>query len=104
MLLPPTSPSLLEPASRPYFLWWADATVAELRKHLRSEDLTERSYWMGALLREANTRDVWRYVTPHDIRELWPQLARHLGRTQDRWSWLLGLPRLPWPPPEAHAA
>ncbi len=103
MTLPPTGPELLDPAARPYFLWWVDATVADLRRHLRSADQFERAYWMGALLREANTRDVWLFVTADEIRALWPQLLRHLGRSRDRWAWLLGLPAPVWPPPEAHA-
>ena len=54
--LPPTSSALADPATRPYFLWWTAATVGELRAHLASEDPDERAYWLGALLREANTR------------------------------------------------
>ena len=101
MVLPPTSPDLLVPTSRPYFLWWVDATVADLRVHLASADLEERAYWMGALLREANSRDVWLFVSPDDVRGLWPRLIRHLGRTRAQWAWLLGLPDLPWPPVES---
>ena len=56
---------------------------------------------MGALLREANTRDVWLFVTPGAIRALWPRLVRYLGRTREQWAWLLGLPTPAWPPPEA---
>jgi hypothetical protein len=33
-----------------------------------------RAYWTGALLREANTRDVWLFVTPAALREEWPRL------------------------------
>lgn len=102
MRLPPTSPGLDEPATRPYFLWWVDATVADLRRHLASGDQDERAYWMGALLREANSRDVWQFVSPDDIRAEWPRLVRYLGKTRDRWAWLLGLPAARWPPPEAH--
>jgi hypothetical protein len=94
--LPSTSPSLADPRSRPYFLWWTDATVADLRRHLSSPDLDERAYWMGAVLREANTRDVWLYVGVADIRALWPRLVRHLGRSRAMWAWLL---RLPLPDP-----
>ena len=101
MVLPPTSPDLLIPTTRPYFLWWVDATVADLRAHLASADLDERAYWMGALLREANSRDVWLFVTPDDVRALWPNLLRHLGRTRAQWAWMLQLPDLPWPPPAA---
>ncbi len=96
--LPPTSPDLLLDGTRPYFLWWTDATVADLRRHLAADDLDERAYWMGALLREANTRDVWLYVTADAIRTSWPRLLRHLGRGRDMWAYLLGLPQPVWPP------
>jgi hypothetical protein len=46
---------------------------------------------MGALLREANTRDVWSFVRPDAIRALWPKLERHLGRARAMWAYLLGL-------------
>jgi hypothetical protein len=103
-LLPPTSPALLEPQTRPYFLWWTETTVGELREHLTNSDLDRRAYWMGALLREANTRDVWVFVTPDDIRSLWPKLRRHLGRSRAMWAFLLGLHDAGWPPSEARSA
>lgn len=103
-LLPPTSPALLRDETRPYFLWWTDATVAELKCHLASDDPDERAYWMGALLREANTRDVWLFVRPDDIRRLWSRLIRHLGRSRAMWAYLLTLPELPWPPAESASA
>ena len=102
--LPPTSPSLSEDAARPYFLWWTDATVADLRRHLADPDPEVRAYWMGALLREANTRDVWVFVTPDAIRESWDRLVRYLGRSRRMWAYLLQLPDRPWPPPEAGVA
>lgn len=102
-MLPPTTSELFEPSHKPYFLWWTDATVADLRRHLRDADVERRAYWMGALLREANSRDVWPFVTRDDIAAIWPHLTRHLGKTRARWAWLLDLPELPWPPPEAHA-
>ena len=102
--LPPTSENLRDDPTRPYFLWWTDATVGDLKRHLASKDPGERAYWMGALLREANTRDVWLFVTSDEIRENWPHLLRHLGRSRDMWAWLLGLPKPEWPPPEARRA
>lgn len=62
-MLPPTSDDLRLDETRPYFLWWLDATVGDLREKLRSADEEERAYWLGALLREANTRDVWLYTS-----------------------------------------
>lgn len=102
-MLPPTTTELFEPTHRPYFLWWTDATVADRKRHLADPDLVRRAYWMGALLREANSRDVWPFVTREEIAALWPHLIRHLGKTKERWAWLLDLPNLPWPPPEASA-
>ena len=102
--LPPTGRDLTEPTSRPYFLWWTDATVADLRRHLASSDPQERAYWTGALLREANTRDVWLFVTPDEVVEQWDRLVRHLGRTRARWAYLLGLPAPVWPPEAARRA
>jgi hypothetical protein len=99
--LPPTSDTLRDNTTHPYFLWWCEATIGDLRAALRSPDLDERAYWMGALLREANTRDVWLYVTPGEIRALWSRLVRHLGRSKAMWAFLLDLEDLEWPPPEA---
>jgi hypothetical protein len=89
LALPPTSPALCDPDSRPYFLWWTDATVEDFRRHLQDPDTGRRTYWMGALLREANTRDVWLFVTPDEIRKAWPDLLRHLGRSRAMWNYLL---------------
>ena len=101
LALPPTTPRLHDAAHRPYFLWWTDATVGDLRVRLADPDPEVRAYWMGALLREANTRDVWLFVTPRTIADNWQALQRHLGRSRPMWSWLLGLPERPWPPADA---
>jgi hypothetical protein len=96
-MLPPTDTALDDPSTRPYFLWWTDATVAVLREKLASRDPDERGYWMGALLREANSRDVWQFVTQDEIRAAWPVVLRHLGRRREMWGWLLDLDPT-WPP------
>jgi len=100
--LPPTTAALHDDSARPYFLWWTDATVAQLKQHLASPDPEARAYWMGALLREANTRDVWLFVDADEIRALWPLLIRYLGRSRSMWAWLLQLPRPEWPPSPQH--
>jgi hypothetical protein len=41
-LLPPTSESLRDDTTRPYFLWWTDATVGQLKEHLAASDPEER--------------------------------------------------------------
>ena len=94
-LLPPTQSALRDDSARPYFLWWSDATVGDLRARLDDPDADVRNYWLGALLREANTRDVWLFTTPAQIRAAWPRIGRHLGRTRSMWAWLLQLPPAP---------
>ena len=103
-VLPPTSAALTNDAHRPYFLWWTDATVADLRAGLADRRPDVRAYWMGALLREANSRDVWLYVTPGEIRACWPRLQRHLGRHRRMWAFLLDLPLTEWPPTSSRGA
>jgi hypothetical protein len=75
------------------------ATAADLRAALSEPDPDVRAYWMGALLREANTRDVWLFVTLGMIRATWDRLQRHLGRSRAMWAYLLELPDVSWPPP-----
>lgn len=101
---PPTSPDLLRDETRPYFLWWTDATVGDLKRHLRSADPEERAYWLGALVREANSRDLKLFTTREDIKAEWPRLVRYLGRSRDMWAWLLDLPKPEWPPAEARSS
>jgi len=99
--LPPTTSALGEADHRPYFLWWSTHTVADLRAGLNDASPDVRAYWLGALLREANTRDVWLFVTPDTIRSSWNHVVRHLGRSRDMWAYLLDLPDAPWPPSSA---
>jgi hypothetical protein len=89
--LPPTSTDVADDAKRPYFLWWVDLTCAEFKAKLAQGTAEERSYWLGALMREANTRDVWLFTTVREIATLWPHVYRHLGKTKDMWSFLLQL-------------
>jgi hypothetical protein len=100
-LLPPTSAALEAPHARPYFLWWSNVSTQEFREHLRDPEPERRAYWLGALLREANTRDVWLFTTPDAVRELWPLLLRHLGRSRSMWAYLLDLDDPQWPPPQS---
>jgi hypothetical protein len=102
--LPPTSPDLMRDEVQPYFLWWLDCTVADLKRSLADPDPEKRAYFLGALLREANTRDVWLFTTPEQVHREWPRLVRHLGRARKMWAWLLGLPEPEWPPREARRA
>jgi hypothetical protein len=102
--LPPTSADLHSAEVRPYFLWWTELTVGQFEQLLEHPDLEARAYWLGALLREANTRDVWLFTTPEQVRSMWPFLLRHLGRSRERWAWLLDIETASWPPREEASA
>lgn len=92
--LPPTTESLLDDTSRPYFLWWTNTTVGQLKEYLASSDPEERACWMGSPPAEGQHL---LFVTPDEIREIWPRLIRYLGRWRQMWAWLLELPPLEWP-------
>lgn len=96
--LPPTGAMPTDPAAIPYFLWWSGTSLAEFKQRLRDPDPEQRAYWLGALLREANTRDVWLFVNAQEIREAWPRLLRHLGRSRAMWAYLLDMSESAWPP------
>jgi hypothetical protein len=90
-VLPPTSSALLDDSETPYFLWWTKLTIADFRRELRSSDREIADYYLAALLREANTRDVWLFVTPGQIRERWSGIARRLGKARAMWAFLLDI-------------
>ena len=67
---------------------------------LSDPDAKTRAYWLGALLREANTRDVWLFTDVETIRRSWALILPFLGKSRAMWAWLLGESAV-WPPPEA---
>jgi hypothetical protein len=79
---------LTDARGRPYFLWDCDLTVEEFRARLEDPDPEVRAYLVGKLMRQAKPDDVFLYVRPREIRELWPRLLRYLGRTREFWTWL----------------
>lgn len=73
---------------RPWFLWNLDITEAEFRARLAHEDPAIRAQWQGTLLREANFREVWKWVRLKDVLTNWSNITRHLGRRRAFWEWL----------------
>lgn len=88
--LNPTPPDkLVDKQGRPYFLWDMDMTLDEFRAALQDDDPDVRGYLVGKLMRQAKPDDVFTFVSVAEIRELWPRIGRHLGRTREFWVWLL---------------
>jgi hypothetical protein len=88
-MLNPTPAGLLTDASgRPYFLWDCDLTLEEFRRRLEDPDVEVRAYLVGKLMRQAKPDDVFTFVSPGVILDLWPRLVRYLGETRGFWTWI----------------
>jgi len=88
VLNPTPEQKLLDSQGRPYFLWDCDLTLEEFRLGLQNPDANVRAYLVGKLMRQAKPDDVFNYVSPREIQELWPRLERYLGRSRAFWTWL----------------
>ena len=91
MLNPTPSERLVDRQGRPYFLWDCDLTLDQFCSVLRDPDVEVRAYFVGKLMRQAKPDDVFTFVAPGTIAELWPKLERYLGWKRDFWRWLLAV-------------
>jgi len=89
LLNPTPSDLLVDGQGRPYFLWDCEMTLAEFRAKLATGCRDERAYLTGKLMRQAKPDDVFQFTTLVEIRDLWPDLEKYLGRTRPMWTWLL---------------
>lgn len=80
---------LTDGRGRPYFLWDSDLSLEQFKGALQDPDPEVRAYLVGKLMRQAKPDDVFLFVTPGAIRELWPRLTRYLGHSREFWTWLL---------------
>jgi hypothetical protein len=78
-----------DPKAIPYFLWDEPMSVELLKVRLRDASRPERIRLMGKILREARDTDVWKFTSPDEIQQLWPELYIHLGRRRAFWEFLL---------------
>jgi hypothetical protein len=74
------STNLDNPTSIPYFLWDEPMSVAQLKARLQTASCAERVRLLAKIMREARDIDVWKFTTPNEVRQLWPELNLHLGR------------------------
>lgn len=90
LLAPTPADRMVDANGRPYFLWDEDLTIDSFRARLADPDIEVRAYYVGKLMRQAKPDDVFTFVTLREIKNLFPFLARYLGRSRDFWTWLLG--------------
>ena len=80
---------IVDAAGRPYFLWDVDMTLARFETLLVTSDRPTKAYLIGKMMRQAKPDDVFTFVREAQIRDLWPDLERYLGKTRPFWQWLL---------------
>ena len=78
-----------DPDARPYFLWDEPTTTGAFREALARAFEPEKARLLGKLLREARDTDVWEFTTVREVRALFPQIERYLGRRRPFWRYLL---------------
>jgi len=61
-------------SQRPYFFWDYDITEEEVREILRGDDEPRKLWVMSRILERAHFDDIWRYITPSDLRGHFEQL------------------------------
>lgn len=67
-------------------------TRAEFEKRIeKSENSEIRAYFAAKLLRQAKPDDVFLFLTPQDIADLWHDMLPYLGRKKAFWNWLLNI-------------
>jgi hypothetical protein len=87
MLNPLPAEWIVDSDNRPYFM--RELALDQFLKRL--EDPQDRPFLIGQLLREARPDDVFSFVSPREILEMWPQIEDFLGRQRAFWEWLLSL-------------
>jgi len=81
----------VQAGQRLYFLWDYDLTEQQVRDILRQGNPAERAWLISRILEYAKWEDIWRYLTPADIRRDFELL--HFRRPQDRELWAFALDR-----------
>jgi hypothetical protein len=74
----------------PYFCWDRPWTVREIRERLQAAEGMERDKLAAWIMREAAFRDVWQFLSPAEVRELFPRVMLQLGRWKEFWQYILG--------------
>jgi hypothetical protein len=78
-------------AQRPYFFWDYDIREDEIRGILAGANGVEKAWVISRILQYAKWDDIWRYLTPDDIRQNLPRLD--FRRPQDRDAWAYAVER-----------
>lgn len=59
---------------KPYFLWDYDLSEKDVKRILREGDDLERRWLIARILESAHFKDVWKYLSLQEIKEILPRL------------------------------
>jgi hypothetical protein len=76
-------------SQRLYFFWDYDLGEAQIRHILRTGSPAEKGWIITRILEYAKWDDIWRYVTPTDIRQNFEQLRFRRPEDQELWAYAL---------------
>jgi hypothetical protein len=82
-------------AKRLYFFWDYDLTDDDVQKILASDNEMEKVWVMSRILQSARWEDIWKYVTPDDIRQNFEKLQFRTPHLRDLWHYALTIWRQP---------
>lgn len=60
--------------NKPYFLWDYDLSEKDVKRILREGDDFEKRWLIARILESAHFRDVWKYLSLNEVREIFPRL------------------------------
>lgn len=74
---------------RPYFIWNADLTEADVRRILAEGSAYSRTQLMGTILQYARFADIWKYLRAQDVQKWFWQIPWRNTELRDYWKWTL---------------
>lgn len=74
---------------RLYFFWDYDIAEDDLRAILAGDNETEKAWAMSRLLEAATWDDIWRFITPNDLRANFDRLRFRFPRDREMWAYAL---------------
>jgi hypothetical protein len=78
-----------DPVERPYFFWDYDLTEADVRRIVREGTPQEQAWVVARILEYAKWDDIWRFLTPDDIRRNLDRLRFRLPQDRQLWEYAL---------------
>ncbi len=74
----------------PNFCWDRKLTEKQIWQKLQSLKGLKKNHFLAWIMREAEFKDVWKYVSPQQVWSQFSELKIFLGRRKKFWEFILG--------------